>query len=684
MAEEQDNLNYDNVLLELQRIERLEQNHDEIQSQIEEIKEVQDELKENAKFVSETIGIEENDKKKNVIDGGKLSSTLTTSEKKRYENIGKEFIAGAGKEFENIRKASKFKEMMSTVKRKFTMGVIEFKENLKKIKQKSGFLGKLLIIIGLLGTIVTLFKEKITSVLPNVTDKISDIFSSVKECIGNIITNIFEYVTQGIGTSFTNIMSEVVTQVIPNFIGTFFQMTLPNAVVNLYLGILSAFSDDAQNMFEERMNQQIEKTTDDTAERADQELQTEAKEEDYYTGIINSVWKTQQAFEADKENAAMSDMIAIRRDSGVSAMVRDTESSQVLSYLDSIVEGDQDFRNLIDRGQFNPTSFLEQIKKANEDKQLTQKEIYDAMRDSVDQSILESGFEMAQGIRGEAIFQFGDALNRMIAQSDKTKKEMDTRIAARRAQEDEQKNLANEYKKTITEINAKDAIAGTLATSFTNLVAKIIEFMNGDKLKNMIVDALTATNDRFKEFFEQFGSYVNSLISKIEDVIVTINQLKQNSQDELKLLAGAIQKTLGNGRLSRDIIANMQNVSSVMNAVVNIDLSQKGANPTIATIVQEVISIDERLSFLMRTANNNLQAVVTGLKNIQNLHTNSKEHTQKLVKETCSSIIKDTQLANAIDIENNKKKIASIENIIKKPVLQPIATGSTAPCLDVS
>ena len=62
--------------------------------------------------------------------------------------------------------------------------------------------------------------------------------------------------------------------------------------------------------------------------------------------------------------------------------------------------------------------------------------------------------------------------------------------------------MANEYKKTITEINVKDAIAGTLAESFTKLVTKIIEFMNGDKLKNMIVGALTETNNRFNKFFE--------------------------------------------------------------------------------------------------------------------------------------------------------------------------------------
>jgi hypothetical protein len=47
-----------------------------------------------------------------------------------------------------------------------------------------------------------------------------------------------------------NLLKEVVVNVIPNFIGTFFQFTLPNAIVNLYLGILSAFSGDATKMYD--------------------------------------------------------------------------------------------------------------------------------------------------------------------------------------------------------------------------------------------------------------------------------------------------------------------------------------------------------------------------------------------------------------------------------------------------
>jgi hypothetical protein len=59
-----------------------------------------------------------------------------------------------------------------------------------------------------------------------------------------------------------NLLKEVVVNVIPNFIGTFFQFTLPNAIVNLYLGILSAFSGDASKMYDQRVGEMLEEDMD--------------------------------------------------------------------------------------------------------------------------------------------------------------------------------------------------------------------------------------------------------------------------------------------------------------------------------------------------------------------------------------------------------------------------------------
>ena len=66
--------------------------------------------------------------------------------------------------------------MMSTMKEKFQVGVNKVKSAIKKAKKTSGFLAKLLVIAGLLGTIFYLFKDKIKDAIPNITGYIRDIF----------------------------------------------------------------------------------------------------------------------------------------------------------------------------------------------------------------------------------------------------------------------------------------------------------------------------------------------------------------------------------------------------------------------------------------------------------------------------------------------------------------------------
>jgi hypothetical protein len=66
--------------------------------------------------------------------------------------------------------------MMSAVKEKFTAGIAKMKRAIKKAKKTTGFLAKLLVIVGLLGAIFYLFKDKITQALPNISQFVKDIF----------------------------------------------------------------------------------------------------------------------------------------------------------------------------------------------------------------------------------------------------------------------------------------------------------------------------------------------------------------------------------------------------------------------------------------------------------------------------------------------------------------------------
>jgi hypothetical protein len=200
-------------------------------------------LEEQTTELTEKVGVD--DKEKNVIDKNKLPATLTSAEKKRYQNIGKVFIEGAGGEFKRILKATKFKSMMSTVKEKFQAGVNKVKSAIKKAKKAGGFLAKLLLIAGLLGTIFYLFKDKIKDAIPNITNYIKDIFEKARNFVGNLVENGFNVVADGAKA----ILGESVIKIIgylKDTVEIFFSETLPNSIYELYLNVLSLFSDDAE------------------------------------------------------------------------------------------------------------------------------------------------------------------------------------------------------------------------------------------------------------------------------------------------------------------------------------------------------------------------------------------------------------------------------------------------------
>ena len=158
---------FQSIFDELQKIQKIEEQNDNIRSEIKQQSQTIDEIK------SET-GIEENDK--NVIGKGKVPSNLSQNERTRYRNIGQAFIDGAGQTFKRIQNAVKFKENMSTVKEKFFNGLDKIKTGIKNTLGNGDFWKSLMKIIGLLGIIVYLFKDKISSKFPNLSLSLRDIF----------------------------------------------------------------------------------------------------------------------------------------------------------------------------------------------------------------------------------------------------------------------------------------------------------------------------------------------------------------------------------------------------------------------------------------------------------------------------------------------------------------------------
>ena len=114
----------DEVFEELEKIAELEKSvrflqfrQGSVEKSVTELREIQNQKSETSEDPSNVISdtIEEDKKdEKNLVDENKLKPILTTVEKKRYENIGVEFIKGAQKVFDEIKKSEELKKKMSS------------------------------------------------------------------------------------------------------------------------------------------------------------------------------------------------------------------------------------------------------------------------------------------------------------------------------------------------------------------------------------------------------------------------------------------------------------------------------------------------------------------------------------------------------------------------------------------
>ena len=86
---------FEGILSELNKISQIEIDTKVVKSQVEEV---------DGEIIKirEHVGIDEDDAQKNVIKDKDLPATLTVNEKQRYINIGKNFVLGAGAEFQKI------------------------------------------------------------------------------------------------------------------------------------------------------------------------------------------------------------------------------------------------------------------------------------------------------------------------------------------------------------------------------------------------------------------------------------------------------------------------------------------------------------------------------------------------------------------------------------------------------
>ncbi len=195
--------------------------------------------------IKEAVGLDQGQTQKNVITN-EVPSTLSVSQKKRYEEIGKQFVQGAGKEFARIKAAIKLKDKMKTKKDVFVENAKKVKQASKKQIKTGGFWLKIMAIVAILGMVGLLLKDKISTMLPDLGDEVGGFGDKVYAFFERLVSGMVQYSTNMLGGTLGGIIQYVCTNLIPNTISTFFNATLPTAMVASTLAVMSLFSDSAE------------------------------------------------------------------------------------------------------------------------------------------------------------------------------------------------------------------------------------------------------------------------------------------------------------------------------------------------------------------------------------------------------------------------------------------------------
>ena len=271
---DQQNKVWDEVYKQLQRIDAINVRTISMSLDISDVKKDITNIKKIQEIQNSDSQI---DKKQNVIDDKQKSkSNLTSNQKKRYQNIGAQFVKGAGKQFEKIKKSIQLKEKMKTSKQEqIVQKVKTTQKRIKKQKVGGGFWKKLLVVVGILGVIAILFRDKIANLLPDLSSGTESLGEKILGAFTGLVSTLISSCVTFIGGGLSGIITYVCTDILPGTIQGFFNDTLPMAMVASTLAVLSMFSQGAGQQLSSLMGSQAsDKALDDT-KKADAQVKGE-------------------------------------------------------------------------------------------------------------------------------------------------------------------------------------------------------------------------------------------------------------------------------------------------------------------------------------------------------------------------------------------------------------------------
>lgn len=613
---EQDNLSFDTIINELYRVDVIEKENSLLKEKVEEQAAVIDKLGKDTQEVKEKAGIEESGKEKNVIGSEKLPATLTTSERRRYQNIGKEFIDGAGAQFQKILKGVKFKSMMSTMREKFTAGIDKIKGFVKKAKEKKWFFAKLLLIVTLLGVIIHHFKEKILNVIPNLGDYISELFKKGKAWVSDSISDMMDWVKNKMG-DFTSDALKQTFSYMKTVISNFFSFTLPDAIVNLYLHILSAFSDDAaQELISEEDKKILSQQAANQADEVEEQIQFQENAERNDTAYIRSIYDDF----VDSSKIDDDRFKQLQADIGLLIFHEKSADTSLFNELKSLIKDlgveNGDINTLIQQGKFNTTEFLRLIEGVKENG-ITKEEAYAAFKGAITDSDIKSKMEAAVVANNEknknSLISSSQTLINM---ANDANKRIET-IAAKKGEFEKQaKEIQNAAKEKMTSIDAANVIETELQNALKSLVDAITNFLNDNNISDSITTALDVTNKNFVEFFgkikifiENSFNYVEKFFNQQHSYLLSVYKKLENIIKELQLTDDQKEK-IKNEKIN-------EKVPSVFGIAVSVIFPPNNEDKGISQLIHDVVSIDLYLNTTVKAANGYLSQIIKILDDVE-------------------------------------------------------------------
>lgn len=632
-------IDVEQILSELDKISQLQIETKVVKGQVKDVEN-------NIVEIREHVGLDDNDAKKNIIGKDKLPTTLSINEKLRYINIGKNFVLGAGAEFQKIQKAIRFKEQMSTTKNEFLEKIDKIKDKVQKAKSSNGFWKTLLKVSLLLGTIVYLWKTKIQDNLPNLSNIVDDSVDKVKNFMKNSVGNIFDYVSGGMSESFNYILKDMVTVYLPNILNTFFTVTLPTSLVNTYLAVLSGFSSDAEHHLDKRLKDNMEKTSEALTDAA----LNEVREMDTRLNTKDAISAATQAFTVATNVgygfATVAELQMMQRNSAYLAAFQE-KNSQLFASVDNAAKGllknNTSIIELAKKGRMDMNIFLAKVNEFQKTNGLTNAEVIKAVADAMNVDVETISQTNLTNLEQE--FGAVKGINSLIDSQRNLSIELQEHITKIK-QDDERKR--KEYQENLDmykpiHIDVSKVLEEAQFKHIGDALKKITDFLRDEntkegKLHQIVSEGMKGLGDFYEKYFSASISLVRDSFEKIGKLF----HVSPSVQDKKETPVVPQQTYSGN------------------NIIVNIEMSA-GQQNTIGALLNEVGNVQGDIIGEIQKSNSQLMGVIEALKSVGSLHSASKQFIEQKNKELSDKVDKKEAFVWTY-VNANRKDITDLKN----------------------